>query len=186
MGEARRVTRVSAEDYLAAERDAEVRHEYVDGELFAMAGARRSHNTVVATLARVLGNRLTGGPCRIGVPDMKVQAAPRSRYYYPDIVVSRNDPAEEPDEYTETHPCLLVEVLSESTAAVDRREKRMAYQRIEFLVDYVLVDVDARSVERWTRDGDGWTRASFEPGESLALTSIGTELSVAECFADLG
>ena len=59
-------------------------------------------------------------------------------------------------------------------------------RRIESLVDYVLVDVDARSVERWTRDGDGWTRASFEPGESLALASIGTELSVAECFADLG
>ena len=185
MGEARRVTRVPVEDYLAGERDAEVRHEYVDGELFAMAGARRSHNTVVATFARVLGDRLTGGPCRIGVADMKVQAAPRSRYYYPDLVVSRNDPDEEPDEYTETHPCLIVEVLSESTAGIDRREKRMAYQRIESLVDCVLVDVDGRSVERWTRDGDGWTLTSFEGDEVLALASIGAELPVADCFADL-
>ena len=123
MGEARRVEKVSVEDYLARERESDVRHEYVDGELFAMAGASRAHGIAVTNLVRELGNRLRGGPCRIGSSDMKVRSAPGSRYYYPDIVVSCNDESEEPDPYTESQPTLLVEVLSTTTEATDRRER---------------------------------------------------------------
>ena len=88
MAEAIRVVRVSVEDYLAAERDSPVRHEYVDGELFAMAGAGRAHNALAVNLTRHLANHLDGGPCRIAASDMKVRPADATRFYYPDLVVS--------------------------------------------------------------------------------------------------
>ena len=182
MSKARRVETVSVEEYLAGERDADVRHEFVDGELFAMAGASRAHGTAVANLSRELGVRLRGGPCRIGIADMKVRAAPGSRYYYPDIVVSCNDPADEPDPYTETRPSLIVEVLSPSTESTDRREKRVVYQRMESLRDYVLVNPAKREIEVYSRDADGWSHRRTSEHETLALASIGVELPAADVF----
>ncbi len=182
MGEARRVEQVSVEDYLARERESDVRHEYVDGELFAMAGASRAHGIAVTNLVRELGNRLRGGPCRIGSSDMKVRSAPGSRYYYPDIVVSCNDEAEEPDPYTESRPTLLVEVLSTTTAATDRREKRVVYQAMPSVQEYVLVDLAARTVEVYFRDGIGWSHRTLAEDETLALASLAVELPVADVF----
>ena len=182
MGEARRVEKVSVEDYLAAERESDVRHEYVDGELFAMAGASRAHRTAAANLSRELGNRLRGGPCRIGISDAKVSAAPGSRYYYPDIVVSGNDESEEPDPYTESRPTLLVEVLSRTTEATDRREKRVVYQSMPSVREYVLVDLATRTVEVYSRDGIGWSHRTMSEDETLALASLAVELPVADVF----
>ena len=182
MGEARRVEKVSVEDYLAAERESDVRHEYVDGQLFAMAGASRARNTAVTNLVRELGSQLRGGPCRTGSSDMKVGAAPGSRYYYPDIVVSCNDESEEPDPYVETRPTLLVEVLSTSTEATDRREKLVAYQSMPSVQEYVLVDLAARAVEVYVRDGIGWSHRTMAEHEPLALESLAVELAVADVF----
>ena len=111
-----------------------------------------------------------------------MSAAPGSRYYYPDIVVSCNDPADEPDPYTETRPSLIVEVLSPSTESTDRREKRVVCQNMESLGDYVLVNLAEREIEVYSRDADGWTHRRVAGHETLALGSIGVELPAADVF----
>ena len=176
---------VDEADYLASERDADVRHEYVDGVLFAMTGASRAHNLLATKLSARLFNHLEGRGCRVSSSDMKVRLADGRRYYYPDIVVSCSDARDEPDEYTETRPVLVVEILSPSTAATDRREKRLAYQTLPSLVDYLIVSQERASVERFTRDGESWTQAMFEPGESVPLASVGLTLAMDDLYAGI-
>jgi Uma2 family endonuclease len=119
----RKLGHISIDDYLAGELASEVRHEYVDGEVYARVGASKRHNRIVLALASVLRSHLAGGPCATFVADIKVKVG-RS-FYYPDIVVSCH--GDEGDQHYETEPLLIVEVLSESTEARDRFEKRMAY-----------------------------------------------------------
>ena len=176
---------VGEADYLAAERDAEVRHEYVEGALFAMTGASRAHNLLATKLSARLFNHLEGSGCRVSSSDMKVRLAEGRRYYYPDIVVSCSDVRDEPDEYVETRPALVVEILSPSTAATDRREKRVAYQTIPSLVDYLIVSQETTSAERFTRDGDLWTHATFRAGETIDLASVDLALAVDDLYADV-
>ena len=185
MAEAIRVVRVSVEDYLAAERTSSVRHEYVDGELFAMGGASRAHNSLATSLTRHLGNHLDGGPCRIAASDMKVRPAEATRFYYPDLVVSCNDPSEEPDEHVETHPTLVIEILSESTREIDRREKRLVYQGIATLREYVLIEQGVPEVVVYRRDGDGWLRLTFGAGERATFESLGFAIDVDVLYRDV-
>ena len=178
MGQARRIEPISPEGYLAGEREAEMRHEYVDGELFAMVGASRAHNLLAVNFAAALKSALAAGPCRVTVSDMKVRLPSGPRFYYPDLMVSCSDPREEPDEHYETRPELIVEILSPSTEAIDRREKRLAYATIESLREYVLVAQDEVLVELYRRDGDGWSCTTFGPGDSLALV-LGNGIDIA-------
>ena len=182
MGDSLRIARVSVEDYLAGERLSGTRHEYVDGELFAMIGASRTHNRLSMNLAIRLGTHLENEPCRIASSDMKVRPALGQRFYYPDLVVSCNDPAEEEDEYVETCPTLIVEVLSGTTEQIDRREKRLAYQSIPTLREYVLVDQGAREVSVYRRDGEDWLLDMFGPGERTTLESVGFLLDIDDVY----
>ena len=174
---------VDEAEYLAVERETDVRHEYVDGVLFAMVGASRRHNLLSTRLSARLFAHLDGGPCRVTSSDMKVRLAEGRRYYYPDLLVSRSDPAAEPDEYTETQPSLIVEILSDSTEQTDRREKLVAYRSIPSLVDYLIVSQTEPAVEHFSRDGESWARAAFGPGESVALDSVGFVLEVDDPYA---
>ena len=176
------MTPVDIADYLAGERLSETRHEYVDGELFEMIGASRAHARLSMNLAVRLGTHLEGGPCRVALANMKVRPAIGRRFHYPDLVVSCNDPAEEEDEYVETHPTLIVEVLSESTERTDRREKRLAYQSIDSLREYVLVAQDRREVSVYLRDGDGWMLDVLGSGERVVLGSVGLELDIDDLY----
>ena len=92
------IIRLSVEKYLSAERSADVRHEYIDGELFAMTGASRAHNAISLNIAAALLDHLRDGPCRVAISDMKVRVESLNRFYYPDVVISRNAVSEEPDE----------------------------------------------------------------------------------------
>jgi len=177
---------VSEVDYLETERDASTRHEYVDGVLFAMTGASRAHNQIATNLTIALGTHLRGSGCRVASSDMKVRLGDTNRrYYYPDAVVSCSDPDEEPDAYTETRPVLVVEILSRSTAAIDRREKRLAYQAMPSVIDYLIVSQESREVERFTRAGESWTHTLFGTGETVELVSIGFALAMEELYADI-
>ena len=177
-----RIRRVSVEDYLAGERLADVRHEYVDGELFAMTGASRTHARLAVNLTARLSDHLEGGPCRVAVSDMKVRPAIGTRFYYPDLVVSCNDPAEEGDEHVETRPTLVVEVLSPSTEQIDRREKRIACQSIPTLRECVLVSQLAREVSVYRRDGEDWLLEVLGAGERTELGSIGFALDIDDTY----
>ena len=180
-----RIAHVDVEDYLAGERHAEIRHEYVDGELFAMTGASRTHNRLSMNLSSRLAVHLEGGPCRVAASDMKVRPATARRFYYPDLVVSCNDPAEEEDEYVETHPTIVVEILSDTTEQIDRREKRLAYQSIPTLREYVLVAQRAREVSVYHRDGEDWLLDVFGAGERTTLASIDFPLDVDDLYRGL-
>jgi len=177
---------VSEADYLESERDAATRHEYVDGVLFAMTEASRAHNQIATNLTIALGTHLRGSGCRVAASDMKVRLGGTGhRYYYPDAVVSCSDPDDEPDAYTETRPVLVVEILSPSTAVIDRREKRLAYQAMPSVIDYLIVSQERREVERFTRAGEGWTQTVFGAQETVELVSVGFALAMEELYADV-
>ena len=185
MGDAARQTPVSESDYLAGERDADVRHEYVDGRLFAMGGASLAHTLLVTNLVTGLRNRLRGSGCRISSSDMKVRLADGRRYYYPDVVVSHDDRREESGADTETRPVLVVEILSPSSESTDRREKLVESQALPSVVDYLILSQDAPVLERFERDGEGWTRAEFGAGETVELAALGLSLPVDELYEDV-
>ena len=177
MSRPQEIQHLSIADYLAFERTANVRHEYVDGELFAMAGASRAHAMIVANLLVALHSHLRGTPCRVMASDIKVRIEAVNRFYYPDLVVSCSDTATEPDDHVESQPRLIVEVLSTSTAAIDRREKRLAYQTLDSLQDIVLVEQTSIGVEVYGRRADGnWTRTDYDPGDVIDLASIDLKL----------
>ncbi|MDX1655358.1 MAG: Uma2 family endonuclease [Candidatus Competibacteraceae bacterium] len=185
MGQARKIQRYSLDQYLALERDGEVRHEFLDGEIVAMVGSSRLHNALATRLIAALYGHLRGTPCRVAGSDMKVLVAPANRVYYPDLVVSCADPAGELDEYTESHPRLIIEILSPSTAMIDRREKRLAYGLLESLQDYVLVAQDEAKVEVYSRQQDGWTHTLYGVGETVLLPSVDLALPVGAIYEGL-
>ena len=186
MGQVQKIQHYTLAEYLAMEPEGEVRHEFVEGEIFAMAGASRTHTMLVMNLGAAIRPHLRGTPCRIASNDMKVLIAAANRAYYPDLVVSCSDPADESDDYTETHPCLIVEVLSPSTANTDRREKRLAYQQLESLQDYVLISQSDILVEVYNRQPDGgWIHTTYSRDETLELSSIDLRLALSVVYEDV-
>lgn len=185
MSQAQKIHRYSVDEYFALERESDVRHEYLDGEIVAMGGASRVHNMLVLNLGAAIRPYLRGTPCRIGANDMKVFIAAANRAYYPDLVVSCSDPGDEIDDYTETHPRLIVEILSPSTEATDRSEKRLNYQRLDTLQEYVLVAQSEPLVEIYSRQQDGWTCTEYSAGEAVVLSSIDLQLPMAVIYEDV-
>jgi hypothetical protein len=122
---------ITPQDYLAAERTAEVRHEYVDGEIFAMVGASRRHATIVGNLFVALRQAARARGCQAYANDVKVRVEAANAFYYPDLVATCA--GGDDDSYVVKDPVLVVEVLSDSTEAIDRREKRTNYQKIRSL-----------------------------------------------------
>lgn len=181
MASVRRIARLSIEDYLAGERAAETRHEYVDGAVYAMVGATARHNRLALRLATRLEAHLSGSSCQTFVSDMKVQVA--EIFYYPDVVVTCR-PVTGAAVYL-TEPALIVEVLSESTEGRDRLEKWTAYRTLSSLSEYVLIAQDRPAVEVYRRAQEGWDQISFGAGEVIELTSVGFELELDELYAGL-
>jgi len=180
-----RIEAVSVEDYLAGEQIAEIRHEYVAGQVFAMVGATRAHNVVALNIAAFLRRHLRGTPCTAYISDMKVRVEAADAFYYPDVVVSC-----EPLVPTATflrEPLLIVEVLSPSTETIDRREKRLNYQKLASLREYVLVAPDVVRVEVFRRRGEGFGELDvYEAGdEAVVLESVDVRLPLAEVYAEV-
>lgn len=174
--------------YLANESRADVRHEYVAGEVFAMAGASKTHGTLALNAAIHLRQHLRGRPCGVWMADMKVRVATDSAYYYPDVVVTcdaHDLSPEAPKDYVET-PSLIVEVLSDSTEAVDRREKWLSYRRLPSLREYVLIDQNRQWVEVFRHEEAGWVQEIYEAGEAVRLAAADLNLAMTELYADTG
>jgi Uma2 family endonuclease len=181
MSTLRQHTSVSAEEYLSAEREAEFKSEYLDGEVYAMTGASLNHIQIVSNITRVLSNQLLTRPCRVLSNEMKVRMPDSRKFFYPDLTVLCDKPRFH-DERTDTilNPLLIVEVLSKSTEAFDRGAKFQAYQGLDSLREYVLVAQDKPAVEQYVRRPDGsWNyRAVVGLDSSLSLPSV-------ECTLDL-
>ncbi len=174
-----------AQDFLAWEVGQEVRHEYLNGEVFAMSGGTMEHNTATLATGATLRQHLKGSPCRAFVADMKVDVQASNAFFYPDVVVTcaGNDLAD-PKALTVAEPRLIVEVLSPSTAAYDRGAKFGHYRQLPSLQEYALVDTDTQTVEVFRRNEAG--RWELYPSAGLEapveLASVGWQGTVADCL----
>ena len=174
-------TYLTPEQYLEIERKAEVRSEYFQGEIFAMAGAGEAHNLIVWNLAAELGRQLRKRPCRAYVADMRIQVKATGLYTYPDASVVCEEPQfRDQTRDTLLNPTLIVEVLSHSTEAYDRGRKFEHYRSVESVREYLLIASERVSGELYTRQADGrWLlTAAGRLDDSLELESIGARLAL--------
>ena len=178
------VLRLTEEEYLENERIGGVRHEYLGGLVYAMAGASATHNLIALTLATRLRAHLRGKGCQVFISDMKVKIAAIDIFYYPDVMVTC-DPADNAD-YFRTSPVLIVEVASPTTAVTDRREKLLAYQRIASLREYIIVSQTEMSIQVYRRAYNGrWWEATLSADDVLELESVDLHLPVNEVYEDV-
>lgn len=185
MGEAQERTQLDREAYLRWEAEQAEKHEYLAGEIFAMVGARREHAIVALTLGSRLRAHLKGSRCQAFVSDMKLFIAAADAYFYPDVMVTCDERDRRAD-YAVEHPVLVVEVLSDSTAAYDRGPKFAAYRKLDSLKEYLVVDIDARRLELYRREADHWLLFDTEAGRPpLRLESVDLALAADEAFEDL-
>src|SRR5205085_5153555 len=143
---------LSAEEYLAIERKAEYKSEYVDGVMYAMAGSSERHNLIAGNIITELNIQLRTTPCKVYPSDLKVRVPDSRKFFYPDVSVVCGETKFADDERDVIlNPVLIVEVLSESTAAFDRGKKFQSYQQIESLQEYLLVAQDEYVLEHYLR-----------------------------------
>ena len=169
---------ITEEEYLKGELTSEIKHEYIDGYVYAMSGASKNHDRIALYLLRKFGNHLEKSPCEPFTSDMKVKVG--SKYFYPDVMVVCDDKTQA-EYYTES-PVILVEVLSKSTRRRDEKLKRMIYQTIPTLQEYVLIEQDFVDVEVCRRS-EGWVSNHYFLGEEVTFESIGLTVSVEEIYA---
>jgi Uma2 family endonuclease len=174
---------LTIEDYLALEESSTMKHEYVAGEVYALAGATDRHNRLASNILARLWMAARGGPCRVYGSDMKVRIGDDA-FYYPDVQVVC-DPADTEEQY-KSRPCLVVEVLSPSTESIDRREKLMAYRRLDSLKAYIIVYRDRPRVVRHWRDEQGaWWNADLSGEGRVPFPCPQLELSMADIYEGL-
>jgi Uma2 family endonuclease len=168
---------LTVEEYLKGELTSEVRHEYANGQVYAMVGASSAHNIISLNLAAELRQYLRGGKCQVFISDMKVRISTvqDERFYYPDVLVSC-DPTDQATYYRE-RPLLIVEVLSTSTERQDRSDKLYAYRRLQSLQEYVLIAQDVQRIEVYRRSTD-WDLQVFTQDDDVQLESIAFTIPV--------
>ncbi len=175
----------TAQEYLDWERQQDTRHEYFDGEIFAMTGASRKHNLVCVNIAASLHAQLRGTPCEVYSNDMRVKVSETGMYTYPDIVAACDNPAFE-DAAVDTllNPVLIIEVLSGSTEPYDRGAKFLHYRTLPSLQDYLLVAQDDCRVEHYARQADNrWLLTEYQdPDDSIHLGSVACRLVLREMY----
>jgi Uma2 family endonuclease len=177
--------RYTLEEYLALEQEAPFKSEFVDGQLFAMAGATDNHNIINTNIITVLRTAARGSKCRVMASDMKVLIQERPQIgYYPDIVVTCDETDRE--KLFRTRPCLVVEVLSDSTKRIDRNEKKLHYQRISSIKMYLIVDQNLKRVEVCRRSEDGtWQAETLENEGLIELECPNTTLTLEQIYEDV-
>ena len=177
----RRARYVGVTEYLEGEKDSNTRHEYIDGQIYAMAGASDRHNRISINLTNRLDDHLGDGPCEVFMADMKVWVT-ETVFYYPDVVVACDGPGA--DAYYRRQPRLIIEVSSPGTERIDRSEKLLAYKQMKSLREYVIVSQDRIHIEVFRRQrGDRWHwEVLTELEDELHLESVGLTLAVAQVY----
>jgi Uma2 family endonuclease len=177
--------KLTPEEYLEIERKAEYKSEYFDGEVFAMAGAKRRHNVIAWNIGGELRQHLKGKNCEAYPADMRVFVPQTGLYTYPDLVVVCGEPQFQDDIFdTLLNPILIIEVLSDTTENYDRGKKFQHYRSIESLREYVLVSQDEARIEKYVKQGDGFWVLSEAVGldAKIKLDAIDCELALSEVF----
>ena len=176
--------RYTFKEYLELEEIAGTRHEFYDGEIYAMAGGTPEHAAMAATVTAILARQLVAKSCRVYSSDLRVRVLATGLATYPDVTVVCGPSERDPESASHvTNPKLVVEVLSRSTAEYDRGEKLIHYQRIPSLASVVLVDRENSHIEVWTRRAATWEYTRFGAGAVVNLEALGCTLSVDEVLA---
>ncbi len=177
--------RMSIEDYFVLDSSSsEARYEFIDGYVYMLAGGTADHSTINGNLLAAFKSALRGGPCRVHTSDLKVKLSEK-RYVFPDIAISC-DPRDRGKITVMQSPILIVETLSPSTEAYNRRKKFSYYRACVSIQEYVLVDTQQQMVEVYRRDKEPfWKFSAFEAGDQVELTSLGISIPVATIYEDV-
>jgi Uma2 family endonuclease len=174
------------EEYLEIEKISPIKHEYIQGQIYAMAGASKAHVLITSNLAFSLKNHLRGTGCLTYSTDMKVRIEKKNIFYYPDIIVTCDERDRILDEDFVRHPNLIIEVLSPKTEAFDRGDKFADYKIINSLTEYVLVSQDRPIVERFYRESSGnWMPYIYRANEEVYLASIDFRCAIDRLYEDV-
>jgi Uma2 family endonuclease len=168
---------ISEQDYLQGELLADTKHELIDGQVYAMAGASENHNLLSGNIFTELKNQLRGSPCRAFIADMKVKAG--QDFYYPDVMVVCQQDNE--SQYYKNAPVIIVEVLSKSTRRFDQTDKRLRYQQIPSLEEYVLIEQDKGEVVVFSRQNH-WQSSYYYLGDDITFASLGVTVRVEDIY----
>ncbi|MDO9424194.1 MAG: Uma2 family endonuclease [Methylobacter sp.] len=168
---------ISEEAYLQDELLSEIKHEYIDGAVYAMAGASKNHQRIITNVSGELWTQLKNTPCEPFSSDIKVRVG--SQFFYPDVMVVCEDDSD--NAYYTENPVIIVEVLSKSTRRMDETAKKFAYQTLPTLQEYVLIEQDFVDVEVCRRS-EGWVSHHYFMGDNVTFDSVGLTLSVADIY----
>jgi Uma2 family endonuclease len=175
---------ITVDDYLAGEAESPIKHEYIDGEVFAMGGASDAHVTIAGNVFSLLRAHLRGGPCRVYITDMKLRVERANAFFYPDVLVTcAAADAAEPD--FKRAPTVIIEVLSKSTEGYDRGDKFARYRLLDSLQEYVLIDSRRRAIEVFSRHADGWLLQPVTEAGPLKLQTVDFACTMDEVYEDV-
>lgn len=173
------------EEYFSWEEKQLERHELIDGRVYAMSGGTQNHSAIKLNVASLIRSHLRGSPCRVFNSDLKVNILNTPNYTYPDLSVTCDDRDREHPLYI-TYPCLIVEVLSDSTEAYDRGKKFEKYRRNPNLVDYVLVSSDEIAIDIYHKNDAGeWVILSYREGDIIEFQSINLSLPIEQLYEEI-
>ena len=179
-------TYISPEDYLEGERLSPIKHEYIRGLVYAMAGASKAHGIIALNVATRLRNHLRGKGCTTYIADIKVRMEAANVYYYPDVTVTCDprDSASLGEDFLR-YPRLVIEVLSPTTAAFDRGDKFADYRTLETLEEYVLINQERMTVDCFRRNGEGlWVLYPYSPGDEIFLATVDFRCPIEMLYED--
>ena len=179
---------ITAADYLAWEVDQIERHDFVDGEVYAMSGGEDRNATAAGNVYIALREHLRGTPCHVYAVGVRLHVTARDNYFYPDVMVTCSE-ADRASRLSKSDPVLIIDVLSKSTEAYDRGEKFATYRAIDTLAEYVMFDINARHVDLYRKGADGmWVlhpTAMTQVDASINFESVKLKLDAATLYADL-
>jgi len=174
---------MSESAYLAFEKVSKIKHEYVCGRVFAMAGTSKKHNKISLNVGFQCRQAARNTNCEVYIADVKLKIAHRENYYYPDVMVGCE---EENNDYFIEKPCILVEVTSKSTETIDRREKLSSYKSIESLQTYLIISQETMFIEAYQRQQQTWLMTHYtQPNELIELPCLNTNISVEEIYESI-
>lgn len=177
--------KLTPEEYFVWEEKQLLRHEYLNGEIYAMGGGTQNHGRIASNIIFLVKGHLRGGGCQVGNSDCRVNILETNDYVYPDVSVTCEDSDRTATQAIQ-YPCLIVEVLSPSTANYDRGDKFRLYRRNPSLQDYVLVDAEKIAIDLYRKNDRGnWEIFNYQSGDNIELRSINLSFPIESVYEDI-
>ena len=177
--------KLTPEEYFVWEEQQLLRHEYLSGGVYAISGETQNHGRIASNIIFILKGHLRGGVCQVGNSDCRVNIFETKDYVYPDVSVTCDDRDRTAIQAIQ-YPCLIVEVLSASTASYDRGDKFRMYRRNPSLQDYVLIDAEKIAIDLYRKNDRGnWEIFNYQSGDNIDLQSIGLSFSIESVYEDI-